>query len=197
MKKSHLWILIFNAIYLAAFLIYYIIINNYEFIWYIFVIIILGTIIGLNLNQSRLTNGVLWMLSIWGLVHMLAGGLVIDGTTLYSLKLIDIIDKGGQFYILKMDQVIHLYGFFVCSVLIYQLLKSIGSSGLKNPKLMIFISWLGSMGLGALNEMVEFIAFASFTHTGVGDFYNINLDIVFNAVGALLGAFVAHKFYKK
>lgn len=196
MKKSHLWILIFNAIYLLGFFIYYVSINNYEFVWYIFVIVIIGTIIGLNLKQSRLSNGILWMLSIWGILHMVAGGFRIDGTTLYSLKLIKIFEGEGQFYILKMDQVVHFYGFFVCSFLIYQLLKSINASGLKNPKLMIFISWLGSMGLGALNEIIEFIAFVSLNKTGVGDLYNTGLDLIFNMFGALVGAFLAHKLYK-
>lgn len=189
--------MIFNAIYLIGFLAYYISINNYEFVWYIFVIVILGTVIGLNLHRVKFDNLVLWLLSIWGLLHMVAGGLRVDGVTLYSMRLIDIIDKGEQFYFLKMDQLIHLYGFFVSAILVYQLIKNIGGDISKSPKLMIFLSWIGSMGLGALNEIVEFIAFASFEHTGVGDFYNINLDLVFNALGALVGAFVAQKLYKK
>lgn len=196
MKRAHWLILIFNALYLCAFFIYYISINNYEFLWYIFVIIILGTFIGLNLHKVRLSNPVLWLLSIWGFLHMLAGGFRVNGTTLYSLRLIDIIDKGDQFYILKMDQLIHLYGFLVAAILVYELIRTIGGDISKSPKLMVFISWLGSMGLGALNEMVEFIAFVSFTHTGVGDFYNINLDLIFNAIGALVGALVANKLYK-
>ncbi|MEK6894196.1 MAG: hypothetical protein AABX10_01915 [Nanoarchaeota archaeon] len=197
MKRSHIWIIIFNVIYLVAFFIYYISINNYEFLWYIFVIIILGSFIGLNLHKVKFDNLVLWLLSIWGFLHMLAGGLRINGTTLYSLRLIDIIDKGDQFYVLKMDQLIHLYGFFVSAVLVYQLIRAIGGDISKSPKLMVFLAWIGSMGLGALNEMVEFVAFVSFAHTGVGDFYNINLDLIFNAVGALVGALLANKIYKK
>jgi uncharacterized membrane protein YjdF len=197
MKKSHIWILLFNAIYLAIFLIYYTIIDNYEFIWYIFVILVLGLVIGIHLNRVKLDNLILWLLSLWGLMHMIAGGLIIKGQTLYSIHLIDIIDKGGQFYILKMDQAIHFYGFFVSAILIYQLLLAMGSNAPKSPKLMVFIAWIGSMGLGALNEIVEFIAFASFAQTGVGDFFNVELDLVFNFMGALLGAYFAHKKYKR
>lgn len=197
MKKSHIWMLGFNALYLIGFLVYYILINNYEFLWYIFVIVILGILIGLNLNRAKFSNLTLWLLSIWGFIHMLAGGLKINGATLYSLRLIDILDKGGQFYILKMDQLVHLYGFFVAAFVVYQLIKNIGGEISNSPKLAIFLAFIGSMGLGALNEIVEFIAFVSFEQTGVGDLYNINLDLVFNAIGALIGAFFANKLNKK
>lgn len=197
MKRSHIWILIFNAVYLLAFGAYYVSIQNYEFLIYISVIVILGLVIGVNLNKSHLDNLVLWLLSIWGLAHMIGGGVRIAGNTVYSLRLIDIIDRGGGFYILKMDQVIHFYGFFVSAILVYQLLKATNSDALKSPKLMIFLSWIGSMGLGALNEVVEFVAFVVLANTGVGDIYNTGFDLIFNMFGALIGAFFAYKIYKK
>lgn len=197
MNRSHWWIIVFNALYLIAFAVYYTSIGNYEFLIYISVIALLGLIIGVNLKKSNLNNLVLWLLSIWGLVHMIGGGVKINGNSVYSLHLIGIIDKGGQFYILKMDQVIHFYGFFVAAILVYQLLKTTGSIAPKSAKLMIFLSWIGSMGLGALNEVIEFIAFIALAETGVGDMYNTGLDLIFNMAGALVGAFLAHKIYKK
>lgn len=187
----------FNLLYIIPFTLYYLSLKNYEFLIYISVIVFFGLIIGLNLNRSKLDNLVLWLLSIWGLAHLIGGGVRIEGKTVYSLHLIDIIDKGGQFYILKMDQLIHFYGFFVCAILIYQLIIATGSVASKSPKLMIFLAWIGSMGLGALNEVVEFIAFIALAETGVGDVYNTGLDLIFNMAGALLGAFVANKIYKK
>lgn len=73
MKKSHYWILGFNALYLLIFGVYYISVQNYEFLWYIAVIIILGSIIGFNLNKAHFDNLVLWLLSIWGFLHMVGG----------------------------------------------------------------------------------------------------------------------------
>ena len=58
--------------------------------------------------------------------------------------------------------------------------------------MMIFLAWIGSMGLGALNEVVEFIAFASLARTGVGDLYNTGLDLIFNLFGALAGSLIAY-----
>lgn len=197
MKKAHLLILIFNAIYLFIFTAYYISIKNYEFLWYIAVIVIFGIVIAINLNKARFDNLILWLLSIWGFSHMIAGGVRIGGNTIYSMHLINIIDRGGDFFILKMDQLIHFYGFFVAAVLIYHLIKLTGAVPKNYPKLTIFLSWIGSMGLGALNEVVEFIALVSFAQTGVGDMYNTGLDLVFNLLGAFVGAFFAHRIYKK
>ena len=197
MKKSHIWILLFNALYLAIFLFYYLSIGNYEFLWYIAVMIIIGTVIAFNLKSGVFDNLILWLLSIWGFVHMIGGGVKIMGNSVYSLRLIDIIDKGGQFYILKMDQLIHFYGFFVCAILAYKMILTIKADAKNYPKLMIFLAWIGSMGLGALNEVVEFVAFVALAETGVGDVYNTGLDLIFNMFGALLGAFVANKIYKK
>jgi len=197
MNKSHFWILIFNVVYLLIFGGYYLNAGNYEFMLYIGVIVILGLFIAANLHKGIFDNAILWMLSIWGLLHMVGGGVRIGGNSVYSLHLIDIIDKGGQFYVLKMDQLIHFYGFFVCAVLVYKLLIATGSDDSKSPKLMVFIAWLGSMGLGALNEVVEFMAFISLDKTGVGDLYNTGLDLIFNLLGALVGAFVARKLYQK
>src|SRR3990167_1707394 len=138
MKKSHIIILIFNLIYLIIFGTYYLMQGNYEFLLYIAVIVILGVIIGINLNKGIFDNLILWLLSIWGLAHMIGGGVRIAGNSVYSLRLIDIIDNGGQFYILKMDQLIHFYGFLVAAILVYQLLAP-NFKNVDKSKLAIFL----------------------------------------------------------
>ena len=55
--------------------------------------------------------------------------------------------------------------------------------------MLIFFAAVGSLGLSAVNEIVEFLAFVSIQDTGVGDMYNTGLDLIFNAAGALVGAF--------
>ncbi len=187
-----LWTLfIFNALYLAAFILYYLSIANYEFLIYIAVVVVLGLVIIFTVKYSKLDLFALWGLTIWGLLHMLGGSLRVGEDVLYRYRIIDIIDKGGDFYILKMDQFIHFYGFLVTAIVVYQLLQQHMSS-LKNPKLIIFIAWIGAMGLGALNEVVEFVAFVALAETGVGDVYNTGLDLIFNMLGALTGAFIQH-----
>ena len=193
MNKGYILLLIFNLIYLIAFAVYYVSIGNYEFLLYIFVIVVIGLVVLTTLKKSGLDNFSLWGLSIWGFLHMVGGGVKITGETVYKIKLIDIVDLGGDFYILKMDQVIHFYGFMVAAIVVYQLLQAISADARHSPKLAIFLAWTGSMGLGALNEVIEFIAFVILSETGVGDIYNTGLDLIFNMAGALLGAFIAHK----
>lgn len=171
---------------------YYLSIANYEFMLYIGVVVLLGIIIALTLKKSKLDLVALWGLSIWGLLHMIGGGIKIGGTTVYALHLFELINKGGEFYILKMDQVIHFYGFAVTALVLYQLIKPRFEKKVSRG-FMIFISWIGSMGLGAVNEVVEFIAFISLSSTGVGGVYNTGLDLIFNMLGAGFGAWFASK----
>ncbi len=197
-NKKHLWaIVIFNLIYILGFLFYYLSIGNYEFVVYIAVLLILALIVLFTLKYSKLDSFALWGLSIWGLLHMLGGGLRINGGSLYSFHLINIVDKGGQFFILKTDQAIHFYGFAITAIIVYQLLLPALRSGAIQKKKAIFLAWIGSMGLGAFNEVIEFIAFISLANTGVGDVYNTGLDLIFNMLGAFAGVLIASWKYSK
>ncbi len=196
LTKNH-WLLVgFNALYIIPFTLYYLSIGNYEFLIYIAVLVAIALLIVGTLKSTNLDLFALSGLSIWGLLHMLGGGLHINGATLYKFRIIELLNRGGDFYILKMDQVIHFYGFFITAIVVYQLLAPYFSNK-KSLKLQIFLAWIGSMGLGALNEVVEFFAFVILSNTGVGDLYNTALDLVFNMFGALIGAFVASYYLRK
>lgn len=86
-----------------------------------------------------------------------------------------------------MDQVIHFYGFGVAAIVVHQLLACRMPERVSGAML-IFLAWIGSMGLGTFNEVVEFLAFVSLDETGVGDIYNTGLDLCFNLAGAVTGA---------
>jgi len=49
------------------------------------------------------------------------------------------------------------------------------------------------LGLGALNEIVEFIITVVVQSTGVGSYVNNALDLVFNFVGALIAFWYVRK----
>jgi uncharacterized membrane protein YjdF len=53
---------------------------------------------------------------------------------------------------------------------------------------------LGAMGLGALNEMIEFSAVLMVPDTNVGGYYNTALDLVFNALGAVIAMVLVRAF---
>ncbi|NCN98996.1 hypothetical protein COU62_02615 [Candidatus Pacearchaeota archaeon CG10_big_fil_rev_8_21_14_0_10_35_219] len=196
LKRGEWVVIIFSLIYIIIFGIYYIVTENYEFLTYVVNLVFVGAIVLLTLKKTKLDNLALWLLSIWGLLHMLGGSIIIQGVALYNLKLIKIIELSGDFFILKMDQVIHFYGFFVAAVVVFQII----APRLKNRNKLgaaIFVAWLGSMGLGSLNEIVEFLVFIFVERTGVGDLYNLGLDLISNMLGALVGSFFAARWYKR
>lgn len=196
LKKGEWFLVLFNAIYILAYGIYYLFKQDYEFLSYILVIIVIAVIIGLTLKVSKLDYLALWGLSIWGFLHLSGGGIRFNGHSLYSTHLIELINHGGDYYILKMDQVIHFFGFLVTAIVIYELLAPRVKPA-TSKSLLIFLAWIGSMGLGALNEVIEFLAFLSLKQTGVGDVYNTGLDLIFNLLGAFVGAYFASRWIKK
>ena len=89
---------------------------------------------------------------------MLGGILPVGDTVLYGWRIIPLIDRGGDFFILKMDQVIHFYGFMVAAIVMHQLIAK-RSVDWVHPGMLIFFAAIGSLGLSAVNEIIEFLAF--------------------------------------
>lgn len=192
-RKGEWWLLAFNLAYILAFFIYYFSIGNYEFLWYIGVLLFFVVLIGVTLQRTKFDYFILCALSLWGFLHMAGGGIRVGESVLYALRIFTVYSGGPEFYILKFDQVVHFYGFLVCTVIVHHLL----APKLKAPaRVEYFVAALASMGLGALNEIVEFAAVVFFPSTGVGGYYNTALDLVFNMLGAFAGILVI-KFRKK
>ena len=113
-------ILAFNAAYLLAAIAGSIASGNSEFILYIVIMLILGSIVWFADRRVVFSSLVLWGLSGWVLVHM-AGGLIavpeswpINGEhrVLYSLWLIP--------ELLKYDHVVHAFGFGVTTLVCWE-----------------------------------------------------------------------------
>jgi len=188
--KQYKWLIAFSVLYIVGFGAYYVISGNAEFLAYLAVLLLVGGIVIGTAQTSKIKPFTLWLLSIWGLIHMAGGSVRIGDGVLYGWRIFEFLDFGGDFFILKMDQVIHVYGFFVAALIVYQLIKPRIAN--MHPGLLIFLAIIGSLGLSAINEIVEFIAMVAVENNGVGDIYNMGLDLVFNGIGATLGAFFEH-----
>ncbi len=175
----------------SVFALYY---QNWEFIFYIGVVLIQLFLVLLVHSRVHFSRGVLWLLSIWGLLHMIGGlvpvpeGWAINGDkrVFYSLWFIP-----GYF---KYDHAVHAYGFAVCTWMCWQAVKA----SLKNirPTLgVLTLCALAGMGLGALNEVVEFIAVLLIPDTNVGGYTNTGWDLVSNGVGCIV-AMITIRYYK-
>ena len=168
--------------------------GNGEFLFYIGAMVVLLAVVAAAHRRVGFTAGVLWGLSIWGLVHM-AGGIVpvpaswpINGEVrvLYSWWIIP--DR------LKYDQVVHAYGFgvttFVCWQGLQAILRDVGEPAIRPTLGMLTLCTAASLGFGALNEVIEFAATRIMTDTNVGDYTNTGWDLVSNSVGAIAAAVV-------
>jgi len=185
------WVLaIFNLIYILAFTVYYFSIRNYEFLWYVATLVFFFVLIATTLKRSKFNYVILWGLSIWGLLHMAGGGVVVNGEVLYRLHLIPIVGSGDLF-VLKFDQFVHFFGFGVATLVVYHLLRPYLNER-TNWKVVYPILIVAGRGLGVLNEIVEFTAVISLSETGVGGYGNTLLDLIFNTFGAAAAVIFIH-----
>ncbi|MBP9856233.1 MAG: DUF2238 domain-containing protein, partial [Candidatus Pacebacteria bacterium] len=181
------FLIIFNLAYVLGFGAYYLLSGNYEFVWYVAVLVFFFILVLATWHRAKFDSVILWGLSIWGLLHMAGGGLKVGDGVLYSLHLIPIIGSGDA-YILKFDQVVHFFGFAVATLVVYHLLKPYLNSQ-TNWKVVYPLIIAAGMGLGVLNEIVEFMAVVIFPNTGVGGYYNPAIDLIFNTFGSIAPAF--------
>ncbi len=165
--------------------------ENYEFILYIAVIVFFLFLILFTNKKIGFSLSVLWGLTIWGILHMSGGGMMIGDHVLYAQILLPISES---YQILKYDQLIHAYGFGLSTLVVYELLKPLlKETHGKWVRLGIVIVMAGT-GLGALNEVIEFFATVIMPETGVGGYVNTGLDLVFNLIGAtIVGVFILRK----
>lgn len=188
MKKELRNLVIITMIILVGFLIKAFTAKNYEFLGYWVVLVILFFVVVSLAEKFKLPTLSIALFSIWSMLHMAGGLIVINGTRLYDTILIPII--GDPFFILKFDQVIHAFCYVAITMLVYFAMKNYT----KDKKALIFFSVLAGVGVGAANEIIEFgmVIFAN-AAAAVGGYYNNALDLVFNFIGALIGAGIASK----
>lgn len=190
-------VLIFSAIYILAAGGYSLAQGNGEFIFYIVVMLVLVIALVAVHRRVTLSRGLLWCLSLWGLMHMAGGLLPIPSawhdadvsSVLYNLWIIR--DW------LKYDQFVHAYGFGITTWLCWQALsaRTLNESGRPlepTPGLMVLCAAAG-MGFGAFNEVIEFIATLTLPETNVGGYENTGWDLVFNLIGSAAAAFVLYR----
>ncbi|WP_438969711.1 DUF2238 domain-containing protein [Methylophaga sp.] len=196
LSTSEKAVLGFTAFYTTAFAVFFIRNLNIEFIAYVGVIVFIFSLLYGTLHKTRIPTYILAGISLWGLLHMMGGSIQTTDGVLYTWRMIALFDGGGEFYILKFDQVVHAYLYAVVALLFLHLLRNY--FGNTHSQLLIgFIAVTASLGVGAINEILEFIAVLTVPDNGVGGYYNTVLDIVFNFGGALFAVLGFYLFYGK
>lgn len=177
-------IIYFTTTYLLFFLIFSYITDNYEFMYYIVIMTVLLIVIAKYYKSLQLTNLILIGLSIFGLLHIAGGTIMINGTRLYDLYIIP-----GIF---KYDNLVHSFGIFITTFVIYSLLyPNLDKAVHQNNFFLCLILILMAMGVGALNEIMELGAVVFFNAAAtVGDYINNAVDEIFNLIGSMLACLI-------
>ncbi len=189
-KKKNYLILAFTVGYLAAFTVNAIFWANFEFLYYTILLVGLIYVIVVINKRLHLAFFILFNLSILGFLHLLGGNLYIGQARLYDFYFIP-----GIF---RYDNFIHTYATFIATLALYSLLSNFIAMEIKK-RYFIFaiILVLMAIGLGTINELVEFFAVLVFgVAEQVGGYFNNSLDLLFNTIGATLGTIVIY-FYRE
>jgi uncharacterized membrane protein YjdF len=184
MTKTLWGILLFNIAYLIFFAFHFFQRGNFEFIWYIFIMTILIVLVSLLHRKYNFTILTLIGVSIWGIGHMLGGSTLLTEPRLY-VQVIYPFFTSGDVTILSYDHVMHFYFYMVATAMLYQVIKKYIRKDAKWLPVAVLILFT-SMGIGAFNEIVEFMPVLFLAETGVGGYFNIAWDLVFNTLGALV-----------
>jgi len=183
LKKGQMPILLINACGLLFFTVLFASRKNYEFLLYIGVIVFFLVVILATNKKVDYPNSVLWGLTAWAFLHMSGGGLYVGGVKLYEIILIPISEK---YSIFRYDQFVHIVGFGVATLVMYFLLKPLLMPDITRWTALSIVVVMAGLGVGALNEIVEFTATVLVPETGVGGYINTSLDLVSDLIGAVV-----------
>lgn len=186
-KKGQWPILIINICAILLFTIFFVSRQNYEFLMYVGVIVFFLLLIVSTNHIINYPQIVLWGLTIWAILHMSGGSLYVGERRLYELMLMQLV--GEPYYIFKYDQFVHIIGFGVATLAMYYLLKPLLKGDHNKWISLSIIVVMAGLGVGALNEIIEFMATVVMPQTGVGGYINTSLDLVADLIGAM-GAIV-------
>lgn len=192
--KGRVLVLAFTLLYIAAAGVYFFLTGVAEFTLYLAVLLALVALVAFTLKFTKLPTWSLWLLSVLGLLHALGGGVKVAGDVLYNFVLIPIVNGGDEGITLwRFDQLVHPYGTAVAALIIYYFLACRSQM----PRRWIgLIAALAAMGLGAVNEVVEFSTTLLFENTNVGGYDNTALDLCSNLVGSVIGALVGTRLWR-
>lgn len=142
---------------------------------YLIVVALLVVVVVSADARVRFSTVCLGGLAAWGVLH-LAGGLIEldDGRILYNALFTRWI---------HFDNVVHFIGFGSAGLALAESLQA--TTGVRMSRTTVWtVTWVGGMGAGAFNEVVEFILTHLLEHTDVGGFENTGRDLVANLMGA-------------
>lgn len=183
MSALHVFLLIVNAALVLGFGGSFLARANYEFLAYIGVIVASALVVWFSLKRVRYTAATLVGLTVWSAMHLAGGGIPVGDGRLYDVMLLRLSDR---LPILRYDQLVHIWGFGASTLVMFCLLEPAHRERLRGSVGLWIVLIMSGLGVGAFNEIVEFIVTLIVPNTGVGGYENTALDLCANLVGAFL-----------
>ena len=161
-----------------------IVLQNHEFLLYAVTVAILAFILYRTGRYFGFSQAGLWLFNVWLILHICGGLASYQGVRFYDLVLVNLV--GEPYYILKYDQFVHFFCYVVMSVLMWSVVQKIAKKK-ANRVVVCVVTILAASSIGALNEIIEFLAVVALGTDGVGGYTNTAIDLVANLLGAIAG----------
>lgn len=184
LQKDSLILLAVNLVFIFAFGVIFLMRANYEFLIYVGVIVFFLSLVAFSFRKVNYTLATLIGLTVWSALHLAGGGLVVGEGRLYDVMLIPLSETLPIF---RYDQLVHIWGFGACTLVAYSLLSGLIEKPEKSSVALSFVLVMAGLGMGALNEILEFVVTLIVPESGVGGYLNTSLDLCSNLMGAILG----------
>ena len=166
-----------------------IVLRNYEFLIYAVTVIVLTALIYRTDRYFRFETLGLWLFNAWLAMHILGGLASFRGVRVYDVMLLEIV--GPPYQVLKYDQFVHFFCYIAIAVLMWTVVNRIAERN-ANRLVVGVLTVLAASSLGALNEVIEFMAVVWLAADGVGGYTNTAIDLVANLLGAIAGTVYMH-----
>ncbi|MFI4882226.1 MAG: DUF2238 domain-containing protein [Phycisphaerales bacterium JB064] len=161
--------------------------GNSEFLFYAGTMVVMAAVVFVVDRFVHLSLLAIYGLLAWAILHLAGGNVPVGEAVLYNYRPAPMLPK--------YDQVTHAFGFAIATLVCWECLRhaiSKRTNGRPRPSFGLVVACvLMGIGLGALNEVIEFVAVLTMPDTNVGGYTNTGWDLVSNLTGAaIMGVFI-------
>ena len=188
-RQKNTLILLFTILYVLIFSISALFTENDEFFYYTLLMGVLIYIVLVINQRMHFAPFIVINLSLIGFLHLLGGNAYIGTVRLYDFYFVP--------GLIKYDNLIHVYGTFIVTLVLYSMVSVyLNRELIRNRCWVIAVALvLMAIGVGTINELVEFFAVVYFDAAEqVGDYFNNSLDLLFNTIGAIMATVILYWF---
>lgn len=180
--RAHPLLAAFSAAYLAFFLVLGLVVDSDVVVPYVVLILLLAVLICRLELRYDLGTVALWGMALWGAGHLAGGVIPLDGDrTLYNAIV------GVELF--HFDRLVHAFGFGIATLVCGKVMLRFVAADPTVPSLALWVLIvLAGLGVGAVNEIVEFIATLVLPDTNVGGYVNTGWDLIFDLAGGIVAA---------